>query len=233
MKGQNMTIKLTDPYLKAQMKAGLYHLRRFKQCLPEGSQAFISGGFLRDLHHGFGCRDVDIFYWIPEDKVTTYYDPPMEKFVLSHLASFRRIKCIAEGDGGYDYDEHQGIQDIYEYTVNKGVLKYRGVQLIRLKCDPRYIIEDFPINMSRIYMGIDGVIHTTKEYDEGFKTKTIFECHGKQWNYLYLAKILGRYSDYAFVPYNWKRNKDMAMIEQLLNDLPDAKEKLFSDLANK
>jgi hypothetical protein len=202
-----MQIKLTEPYLSAQMTAGLYHLRRFNKLLPEGSSAYISGGFLRDLHHGFGCRDVDIFYYIPEDKLETHYDPIQDKQVMSHLSELPKLKVLGEGYGGYDYCEHQGIQDIYEYTVNRGTLKYREIQLIRLKCDPVKIITDFPINMSRIWMGIDGIIHTDISYDWGYENSTMKEMHGKQWNYMYLAKILGRYNHYAFYPHSYFDNQ--------------------------
>ena len=197
-----MQIKLTNPYLASQMKAGLYHLRRFNKLLPEGSSAYIAGGFLRDMHHGFGCRDVDIFYHIPDSKVACHYDPTQGKQVLSHFTGLPKLKAIDEY-GGYDYCGEQGIQDIYEYTVKKGILKYREVQLIRLNTDPLYVINDFPINMSRIWMGIDGIVHSCESYDWGYEFSTMKEMHGKQWNYMYLGKILGRFPNYAFYPHSY------------------------------
>jgi len=202
-----MHINLSNPYLHAQMRASLYHLRRFNKLLPEGSSAYIAGGFLRDLHHGFGCRDVDIFYHIPDNKLSTHYDPTLDKQVLSHLTELPKLNAIDEY-GGYEYCSDQGIRDIYEYTVKKGALRHREVQLIRLNTDPLYVITDFPINMSRIWMGIDGIVHTCESYDWGYQYSTMREMHSKQWNYVYLAKILPRFNHYAFYPYTYFSNQE-------------------------
>jgi hypothetical protein len=202
-----MQIKIQEPRLVKQFRAMKYQLRKFKKMLPEGSTAYIAGGSLRDLHHGWGCRDVDIFYNIPENKIAMHYDPTVGEQVYSHLSHFSNLKILGRGENGYDYDEHQGIQDIYEHKIHKGDLKYNPLQLIRVKSHPLSVIADFPINMSRIWMGTDGIIHTCESYDYGYENSIMREMHRKQYNYLYLAKILGRYSDYAFYPLTYFSNQ--------------------------
>lgn len=202
-----MQININEPRLVRQFRAMKYQLRKFSKSLPKGSVAYIAGGALRDLHHGWGCRDVDIFYNIPENMLAMHYDPTVDKQVYSHLSHFNNIKLIGQGENGYDYDEHQGIQDIYEHQIYKGDLKYNPLQLIRVNSHPISVIMDFPINMSRIWMGIDGIIQFDESYEYGYTNSIMREMHRKQYNYVYLAKILGRYSDYAFYPLTYFSNQ--------------------------
>jgi len=202
-----MQIKIKEPRLVKQFRAIKYQLKKFSNALPEGSVAYVAGGALRDFHHGWGVRDVDIFYYIPSDKLAMHYDPTVDQQVYSHLSHFSNLKLLGQGENGYDYDEHQGIQDIYEHQIHKGELKYNPLQLIRVKSHPLSVIQDFPINMSRIWMGIDGVIQTCESYDYGYENSIMREMHRKQYNYVYLAKIMGRFSNYAFYPLTYFSNQ--------------------------
>ena len=61
-KGQiYMIIKLNDSYAIREQKRALGLLKKFKSNLPDNAIAIIAGGAPRDWHHGWGCRDIDIF----------------------------------------------------------------------------------------------------------------------------------------------------------------------------
>jgi len=184
-----MRIKLTEGIAKVQKKSALRLLRKLKSELPPDGICYISGGSLRDWHHGFGCRDIDIFYHVPSDP---FYKPK----------SFGKLETL----GDYtEYYKNGNILSVSEYKCTHGALKYRPIQFICLNEDPLGVIQcDFPMNLSRIWMGVDGKIFATDEYETGYNSRIIVELDNSTWNYVYLNKILGRFSEYSFMPYGWK-----------------------------
>ena len=169
--------------------------------LPEGSKAYVAGGAPRDWHHGWGCRDIDIFYSVPEEhrqQVTEIMDA--------------EYSTVSKEYGNYDYgiNGHQQLLSIHEYDAKllsprAKSTQYTKVQLIQTKLDPLDVIQDFPISLSRIWMDRTGDINCDILYANSWNGRIIHEVHDKQgWNYVYLDKILGRFSEYTFMPLNWK-----------------------------
>lgn len=184
--GHIIDLEIESPYAREQMWAGQRHLQRLLRQLPSGSEAYIAGGAPRDWHHGWGCRDIDIFFKTPEED--------------SLNLKYRGLKDISQ----YSYYNGKELIDVHEYPVSSGFLKFRNVQLIRLAIDPLKFINHFPINMSRVWMDMKGKVRCSEEYKIGYYGKYFLELHREQWNYAYISKILGRYSNYAFIPYKWK-----------------------------
>jgi hypothetical protein len=186
----------------AQRIAAKRHLRELLANLPEGSTAYIAGGAPRDWHHGWGCRDVDIFYTTPESA-----GEAIPQYVLD------KAKPVFQQYGkGYYYDL-QGIKSVHEYPVYQGSLRHRKIQLIRTTSNPETVIRMFPINMSQIWMNSSGKITGSVEYKWGYNNKTMLECNGTQWVYPYIRKLLPRYDEYMFMPKKWRGKR--ATEEQL------------------
>ena len=184
-------IKLESTWAKAQKKSALRLLRKLNAELPSGGTCYIAGGATRDWQHGWGCRDVDIFYHVPDQPD---WIPQ----------SFRKIEfdTVQGYTGPYKTNY---INNVAEYTCTTGNLQYRPIQFINVDEDPLKVIKNFPISISRIWMGIDGKIECDWAYDMSIRSKAIHEMNRDQWNYHYLEKILGRFSDYAFIPHLWKQ----------------------------
>ena len=205
-----MDIIIENDYARFQMWSAMKQLKRVLDKLPEGTQAYIAGGVPRDWHHGWGCRDVDIFYKTPMTEEPIDLD-------------FRHIKLLGEG---LYYHPNNHVLSVHEYPVYNGALKYRKVQLIRTDTDPLEVIKDFPINMSRIWMDRKGNIECDRWYAFGWYNCMLAEMHTKQYNYPYLEKILGRYRDYGFMPWGWKKRVDVEEIEKQMD-------KMFKDYETK
>jgi len=195
-------IKLPNElFVRAQKSASKNHLNRFLNEMPDGTVAYIAGGAPRDWHHGWGCRDLDIFYKTPDD---VNVDDILSKYTLMKQEY---------GNYGYGVDGHQGIMSVHEYDAKdysrSKSMAHRKVQLIRTKYDPLEVITDFPISLSRIWMDKEGLIKCDNIYKIGYNNSSIYEIHTKQgWNYFYLNKILGRFPNYVFVPKVWSRKKE-------------------------
>lgn len=183
----------TGMFPEAQRVAARRHLKQLLANLPKGSKAVIAGGAPRDWHHGWGCRDVDIFF---QSEDMSYVESRAEPLRNSYY-------------NGYGYDEN-GIMSVHEYPIHQGCLKYRKVQLIRTVSDPMLVIHEFPVNMSRIWMDATGKIMADHHYQWGYNHRIINQVNHTQWVYPYIEKILGRYSNYGFVPINWegRRNEE-------------------------
>jgi len=193
-------IKLPNKGLlpKAQKAVAKNLLNRFLNEMPEGTIAYVAGGAPRDWHHGWGCRDLDIFYKIPDD---ANVDDILSKYTL--------IKN-PYGYSGYGVGDSQGLLSVHEYDVKdysrSRSMSHKKVQLIRTKYDPLEVITDFPISLSRIWMDKEGKIKCDFMYRIGYNNSTIYEIHG--WNYVYLNKILGRFDTYVFMPKYWDRKTE-------------------------
>jgi len=186
----------------AQHSAAKYQLRKVLNHLPKGTQAYIAGGAPRDWHHGWGCRDIDIFFKTPDDfNSLTKTSKYLEQF---------KLQGKAYGEYCYGVDDSQGVLSIHEYPIYQGSLRSRTVQLIRLKKDPLDIIKAFPINMSRIWMDKSGRIECDPLYNLGYTGRFITQCNFSQWPYPYLNKILTRYHQYAYIPVNWEGSRNKA-----------------------
>jgi hypothetical protein len=180
----------------AQHNSTKYQLRKFLKEMPKGTVAYVAGGAPRDWHHGWGCRDVDIFFQAPETVET--------------LAALGKYEPMCESYGyGYMSPTDQGILSIHEYKINQGSLRFRNVQLIRVQGHPLDVIKDFPINLSHIWMDSSGRIECDFYYESGYHSRIIAAVHNKQYYYPYLEKILPRFDDYAFTPKGWEpRNEE-------------------------
>ena len=193
-------IKLPNKGLlpKAQKAVAKNLLNRFLNEMPEGTIAYVAGGAPRDWHHGWGCRDLDIFYKTPDD---ANVDDILSKYTL--------IKN-PYGYSGYGVGDSQGLLSVHEYDVKdysrSRSMSHKKVQLIRTKYNPLEIITDFPISLSRIWMDKEGKIKCDFMYRIGYNNSTIYEIHG--WNYVYLNKILGRFDKYVFMPKYWDRKTE-------------------------
>jgi len=196
-------IKLPNKELlpKAQKAVSKNLLNRFLNEMPEGTIAYVAGGAPRDWHHGWGCRDLDIFYKTPDhadvDDILSKYTLIKEKY----------------GSYGYGIDNSQGLMSVHEYDVKdysrSKSMSHRKVQLIRTAYDPLEVITNFPISLSRIWMDKEGIIKCDLMYKIGYNNSTIYEVHTEQgWNYVYLNKILGRFDKYVFVPKYWDRKTE-------------------------
>lgn len=219
-----------DKYLQSNMNHAKFQLNRLLKNLPKGSIAYVAGGAPRDWHHGFGHRDIDIFYWV-NGKPLNVFKPNLDKHVDCHLD----IKGISSSDAYYVTDEDTqywsdtyndtfiNIPGIGEYELGPICTRYikqvntynvkgkaRPIQLIEVDRNPLDVIADFPINMSRIFMHKTGKVYAFNEYLHGYDFKLIAELHRKQYNYPYINKILGRYHDYAFVPLTHKERAIVA-----------------------
>ena len=192
-------IKLPNKLLaRAQKAASKNQLNRFLNEMPEGTIAYVAGGAPRDWHHGWGCRDLDIFYKTPDD---ANVDDILSKYTLMKKEY---------GNYGYGVDGNQGIMSIHEYDATdysrSRSMSHKKIQLIRTKYDPLEVITDFPISLSRIWMDKEGIIKCDFMYKIGYNNSTIYEVHG--WNYVYLNKILGRFDKYVFMPKHWDRKTE-------------------------
>ena len=193
-------IKLPNKRLlpKAQKAVAKNLLNRFLNEMPEGTIAYVAGGAPRDWHHGWGCRDLDIFYKTPDD---ANVDDILSKYTLMKKEY---------GNYGYGVDGNQGIMSVHEYDTKdysrSRSMSHKKVQLIRTKYDPLEVITDFPISLSRIWMDKEGIIKCDFMYKIGYNNSTIYEVHG--WNYVYLNKILGRFDKYVFMPKHWDRKTE-------------------------
>ena len=212
-----MIIKLQDSYAIREKKKALKILREFKSNLPKGSEAIIAGGAPRDWHHGWGCRDIDIFYYIPEQKPLTHLSHRTNTQVPSHL-DIPNLVTDEDANNHYslldsDNTGYGAILGIHEYQIKRknAALNHRKVQLIELRIKPVDYIKLFPISISHIYMDTSGKIKSFEVYDISYESRIIYELHRKQWNYIYLDKILGRFSDYGFMPYMWQTRKKTAV----------------------
>ena len=190
----------------AQKAVARKHLNILLSKLPEGSTAYVAGGAPRDWHHGWGCRDIDIFFSVPEEfkvHVTNELDKEHPKIIEDY------------SDYGYGVDGNGLLHSVHEYDATKYSPKakstqYTKVQLIQTKKDALQVIKQFPISLSRIWMDKEGTIECDFFYANSYNNRIINELnetHG--WNYTYLDKILGRFEMYSFVPMRWGGKRDV------------------------
>jgi hypothetical protein len=202
------TNKSTGLLPTAQHAAAKRQLNKFLQAMPVGTEAYIAGGAPRDWHHGWGCRDVDIFFHVPEqeDALTQ---------ATQQLSKYKLMGKAYGSDYSYGCGE-QGINSIYEYPIHQGSLRYRTIQLIWLRKRPLDVIRNFPMNMSHIWMDRNGIITCDYHYRLGYNSSVLRPANDSQYIYPYLEKILPRYSHYAFIPTVWDQPEDI--IKESEND---------------
>jgi len=115
---------------------------------------------------------------------------------------------------GYGCEGHGIIHSVHEYEATKyspraKSTKYTKVQLIQTNDDALKVIKNFPISLSRIWMDKEGEIECDFFYASSYNSRIIHELnesHG--WNYVYINKILGRFSKYAFAPMRYDGRRD-------------------------
>jgi hypothetical protein len=196
----NLQLKSTGFLPIAQRAVAKKHLNLLLDKLPEGSTAYVAGGAPRDWHHGWGCRDIDIFYSVPEKD--------RDSVVQSFNEQYTKL-AEDTSDYGYGVNNNELLHAIHEYDATlysprAKSTQYTKVQLIMTTKDPMEVITDFPISLSRIWMDPEGDINCDIFYAQSYNNHIINEMnesHG--WNYVYLDKILGRFSTYAFSPIRW------------------------------
>lgn len=191
----------------AQKTVAKKHLNILLSKLPKGSTAYVAGGAPRDWHHGWGCRDIDIFYSLPSEDYRTHVTNELDK----------EYSKLSEDYSGYGYgvDGNGIIHSVHEYDATKyspraKSTQYTKVQLIQTRKDALEVIKEFPISLSRIWMCKEGTIECDVFYAQSYNTRIIHEMnetHG--WNYTYLDKILGRFSMYAFSPLRYEGRRDV------------------------
>jgi len=188
----------TGLHPKAQKAVAKTQLNRFLDEMPEGTIAYVAGGAPRDWHHGWGCRDLDIFFYVPEEHAEA------ASVVLNNTYAMMK-----KGYGYYGVDGNEEIMSVHEYDIEKyskgHSMAHRICQLVRVNKNPLEVINDFPISLSRIWMNKEGEIYCDDYYRMSYNSRVIHEIHQRQgWNYVYLDKILGRFSQYSFMPMNWE-----------------------------
>lgn len=191
----------------AQRAVAKKHLNLLLSKLPKGSTAYVAGGAPRDWHHGWGCRDLDIFYSIPKESQEN-----VDKMMNNEYETLSRDYS----NYGYGVDGHGILHSVHEYPATKYSPKakstsYTKVQLIQTKKDALEVIKDFPISLSRIWMDKEGTIECDQFYAMSYNARIIHEMnetHG--WNYVYLDKILGRFPMYAFSPMRYQGRREEA-----------------------
>jgi len=204
---QLKTTLSTGMFPKAQKAVAKKHLNLLLNKLPQGSQAYVAGGAPRDWHHGWGCRDIDIFFSVPKEfktHVTAMLDTECDKVSQDY------------SQGGYGVNNNPLLHSVHEYNASKlspraKSTEYTKVQLIQTNIDALEVIKDFPISLSRIWMDKDGDINCCHMYAQSYNNRIIHELnetHG--WNYIYLDKILGRFPQYTFIPRNWQGQRDVS-----------------------
>ena len=194
----------------AQRAVAKHHLRLLLSDLPPGSTAYVAGGAPRDWHHGWGCRDIDIFYHVPEE----YRDG-----ITTMMSDKYTTNAQDYSSYGYGVNNNPLIHSIHEYpaTLHSPRAKsttYTPVQLVQTTKPALEVIESFPISLSRIWMDVEGTIKCDPMYAQSYNARIIHELnetHG--WNYVYLNKILGRLSMYAFCPLRYHGSRDEDRIE--------------------
>ena len=195
----------TGLFPKSQKAVAKKHLNLLLKKLPPNSTAYIAGGATRDWHHGMGCRDIDIFYSVPNyarDGITEMMNTEYNKLKQDYSYS------------NYGCDGHGIIHSVHEYAAPKYSPNAKStsctmVQLIQTKKDALEVIKEFPISLSRIWMDKEGNISCCDMYAMSYNSKIIHELnetHG--WNYVYLNKILGRFPQYSFMPRGWTGSRD-------------------------
>ena len=195
----------TGIHPKAQKAVAKKHLNLLLDQLPKGSQAYVAGGAPRDWHHGWGCRDIDIFFSVPNElkgAVTTYLN--------------REYDTVANdySEGGYGVNNNPLLHSVHEYDATRFSPKAKStshtkIQLIQTNIDPLEVIKNFPISLSRIWMDKEGDINCCEMYAQSYNSRIMHELnetHG--WNYIYINKILGRFSQYTFMPMRWSGRRD-------------------------
>lgn len=189
----------------AQRAVAKKHLNLLLKKLPPNSTAYVAGGAPRDWHHGWGCRDIDIFYSVPK----------YAKEGITNMMNMEYDKLDQDySNYGYGCEGHGIIHSVHEYEATKyspkaKSTKYTKVQLIQTNDDALKVIQNFPISLSRIWMDKEGEIECDFFYANTYNTRIISELnesHG--WNYVYLDKILGRFPTYAFSPLRFKGRRD-------------------------
>jgi len=204
---QLKTTLSTGMFPKAQKSVAKKHLNLLLNKLPEGSVAYVAGGAPRDWHHGWGCRDIDIFYSVPhwhKEEVTSAMNN--EYTTVANDYSYN----------GYGVNNNALLHSVHEYDAKKyspraKSTEFTKVQLIQTNINALAVIKDFPISLSRIWMDKDGDINCCHMYAQSYNKRIIHELnesHG--WNYVYLDKILGRFYQYTFMPRNWKGQRDIS-----------------------
>lgn len=197
---------------EAQRVAAKRQLNKFLKAMPKGTTAYIAGGAPRDWHHGWGCRDVDIFFSVKENAEALTQ-------TMQHLSQYKLLNEAYGCDYSYGCGE-QGINAIWEYPVHQGSLRYRKIQLIWVRESPLTVINNFPINMSHIWMDLTGRITCNHHYQHGYDTSILRNVNDSQYYYPYLEKILPRMSKYAFVPNTWDGRdavNDPIVVEEVTN----------------
>jgi hypothetical protein len=194
----------TGLHPKAQKAVAKAQLNRFLDEMPEGTIAYVAGGAPRDWHHGWGCRDLDIFFQVPEEHSDD-----------AALVLDNTYELMKKDDGYYGIDGNEDIISIHEYPIEQysrsASMKCRKCQLIRVSRHPLQVIHNFPISLSRIWMDKEGSISCDSWYARSYNEQVIFEVNQSQgWNYIYINKILGRFRKYAFVPMHWSGGKEEA-----------------------
>jgi len=186
------TNKSTGMFPLAQLTAAKRQLKILLSLLPEGSTAYIAGGAPRDWHHGWGCRDVDIFYHTSDDTEA------INKLSDNNLSS-------NYGYNGYGQGE---IISVHERKINQGSLRFRKIQYVRTIIDPMLVIKTFPLSLSQIWMDTSGQIKCSNSYRVGYNQRTIIQVNNSQYIYPYLEKILPRFTNYGFYPYDNSKPTD-------------------------
>jgi len=195
----------TGLFPKSQKAVAKKHLNLLLNKLPAGSQAYVAGGAPRDWHHGWGCRDIDIFFSVPKEyqpHVTLMLDAEYDKVAEDYSQE------------GYGVNNNPLLHSVHEYDANKYSPHAKSTsptkfQLIQPNVDALQVIKDFPISLSRIWMEKEGEIYCCHMYAQSYNSRIMHELnetHG--WNYVYLDKILGRFSQYTFMPMRWAGRRD-------------------------
>lgn len=195
----------TGMFPKAQKAVAKKHLNLLLSKLPEGSEAYVAGGAPRDWHHGWGCRDIDIFFSVPCSH---------KQDVTSSLNNEYDTVANDYSEGGYGVNNNPLLHSVHEYDATKFSPRARStshtkVQLIQTNINPLLVIKDFPISLSRIWMDKEGILSCCHMYAQSYNSRIIHELnetHG--WNYVYLDKILGRFSQYTFMPRGWQGRRE-------------------------
>ena len=175
------------PYIYKERSSIVQELRSVKEKLEAlygVADVVLAGGAPRDWLHGMQARDFDMFYYLE--------DIPIEQPVLDdHLGVY------PVGDE-YSYEGNKDIATVHEYRR-----EYKKVQLVRCTRPPLKVVENFPINLSQVWMDCTGKINASSLFKHGMNSKTI-QALVPDVKWSYVSKILPRYSEYAYIPHGWR-----------------------------
>ncbi len=140
--------------------------------------AIVAGGAPRDWHYNRLAKDLDIFIVGKQFECRTSIVERLQKLGF-------QVEDVTATSTNY-LEDNRGISGVF--NLKNTVVP---AQIIYCSRDPRLMIYDFMVSISKIYMNTDGQIYTKEEFRVGDKFNCIF-VDGKA-DMKYVDKIVAKY----------------------------------------